>query len=744
MKRIFSLVLILLMVIPYVSAVPILDASTRFLTEGKDYMDSTQEISLSLMALGSSYSIAENLTKENITLFVEELLERQNSDGGWGYYEGSISNVVDTSYAVIALKRVIDLYYPNEDIYRKISKALENGLDFISGSYTLNGWGYIPSTLPEFYPTVMALWALGENGYSIEDEMIKDAIKYLENVTKPGLREEEVVALKILAYNSVGYSIEDSLIEKAWGLVKAENSTIKEKALLTYALLNYEGVTFETAKMVGTIENLNERYENGFLYWANEPEALVEREALQTSALATLDIGFAELGISPVLLGFSREVCLMIKSSQNPDGGWSYLPKYPSNEIATYYVLANINLCFSGGGIDEALNWAKSRLPVNQEAVLKERRLLPRYVYNLLILAKFNMLSEEEKHENIELIKSLKLQDELWGNILGPQPKETALAIKALLALGVSQEDPDIQKAKKWLLSISEGGWGTYVQSRYYSYMTTPEVETTLEVLEALSRISTKEELQPHINWLINQKTDIGWPNVKTIYFYNVLVYTGEPRTDLTARAVNLLSKFGYNYREDFVEWILDHREEIKDKQNLLEAALVLRALYPSPDKIDLWWINKVLYNEGFQVVYTPGKYYTARFVQTALENHFNKTYSLSEFEDFEESNYVVVGDLDDFNISKYNPAVSIEVKDDVVLVNGRPYKLQDYTTIIIAGKYEHNYIMFVLYHKNSKAVREIFSSGMFKYFRSPVVISWYKYSDVPWIMPELVGEFVG
>ncbi|EHR79170.1 hypothetical protein OCC_01534 [Thermococcus litoralis DSM 5473] len=739
MKRVVPVLLVVMMILPYAGAVPILDSSVRFLLQGEEYAETTEEMSLSLLALTMSYGMASNLSIDNITSIAYSLLYRQNEDGGWGYYEGSTSNVVDTSYAIIALKSAISLYERGTSPYRDISNAVTSGIRFLLNSYSVNGWGYVPNTLPEFYPTVMAIWALGENGYSAENENIKNAVEFLENVEKTELREGKALALRILAYKSVGYKIDSSLIEKAWELVNSKDITIEEKALLTYALLNYEGLSFKTAVLLAELENLKD--EDSFVYWANKPEGLVERDVITTSALATLDIGYAELGLPPALASFSRELCSVILSSQNPDGGWSYLEGYPSNEIATYYVLSNIEYCFSREGVDKALEWAREKLSVNKKEVLRKRELSPRYVYNILLLARFNMLDGNEKKENIEIIKSLKLKDGLWGNVLGPQPKDTALAVKALLALGVPPSDQDIQEAKRWLLSISEGGWGTYVQTEYYPYMITPEVETTLEVLEALLPISSKDELQRNIEWLIDQRgTDGRWANVKELHIYNVLIYEGEPRTDLTARAIALLSSLGYNYRDEFISWVMDHRNEITSRGNLVEIPLILNVLYTPTYGIDIWWVNRVLEKEDFKVVYTSGKYYTASFVRNALEKHLNRTLPLSEFEGFKNSNYVIIGGLDDFNISEYNPAVSMEVENSKLIVNGHYYPLKD-SGVIVAGKHEQNYMLFVLYNGSSRVVREIFDLGMFKYFKGPAVVAWYRY-DTPWT-PELMGEFV-
>ena len=274
MRRIVPVLLIMIMVLPYATAEPILDESTKFLLEGREYMETTQQLSLSLIALASSYPAVENLTISDLDYFVDALLTRQNPDGGWGYYEGSVSNVVDTSYAVIALKKALAVY--EGDRASSISHAIKRGVEFLVNSYNGEGWGYVPNTLTEFYPTVMAVWALGENGYSKDHPYIQSAIKYLEKVEPHEIRRGEFVALKLLAYHAVGY-ISPGLIGEAWELVNSPEITIKERAFLTYALLLYEGLTFETAKLLATLEDLKEKNES-FVYWANKPGELVQRE----------------------------------------------------------------------------------------------------------------------------------------------------------------------------------------------------------------------------------------------------------------------------------------------------------------------------------------------------------------------------------------------------------------------------------------------------------------------------------
>ncbi|HII67519.1 MAG TPA: terpene cyclase/mutase family protein [Thermococcaceae archaeon] len=729
MKRIFSLILILLMVIPYVSAVPILDASTRFLTEGKDYMDSTQEISLSLMALGSSYSIAENLTKENITLFVEELLERQNSDGGWGYYEGSISNVVDTSYAVIALKRVIDLYYPNENIYRKISKALENGLNFISKSHTLNGWGYIPNTLPEFYPTVMALWALGENGYTEKSRHVNEAIAYLESAESMEISEAKAVGLKILAYKSVGHQVPESLIEKAWGLVNSDNITIDERALLTYVLTTYEGLTFEVAKLLSRLEDLAESNET-LIYWANAPDEWTNREVFAASAFAVMSFATANTlgGVGGIIS--IEDSCSALEKVQNPDGGWGYRAGYSSDDRTTYYVLKALKRCyFKDEVIEKGLEWVETRIPENMEKVSKERRLNSAYIYNLLTLLEFNMLNETEKQTHISFIKSLG-EDGKWNTILGPQPYETALAIKALLALGVDPSDEDIVKAKEWLLSRPTDGWGLRIQVaipfRVRYIMST--VPTTLEVLEALTPLVTKEEVERHLTWLMGQKIeDDGWPVVKEIYIRDILMYLGAPSVELTIRATKVLYDFGIDYHAETLNWLLDHRSDSLWGTTLTESALAVLFFSEMGEVVikplSLYQVLKQIPEKNFTILYTSNYNSTAVSLGEALSEVFEKSFEIKPFEGFGDSNYIVVSDFNTFNIPQYTPYIKVKSDDMHVYLGDKSYPINN-TVILIPGKTSEGYLLFVLSSRGAEDIASTFlSSTIIKYLNGAACV---------------------
>ncbi|HIP89252.1 MAG TPA: hypothetical protein EYH24_04810, partial [Thermococcus paralvinellae] len=572
MRRMLSLVLIALMTIPCgANAKPILDGSVEFLITSEGLLETTKDISLVLMALVSAQGKVEHDLKENITL-VNLLLSRQNSDGGWGYFKGSTSDVVDTSYAIIALNRAIALYPKGTLEYSKISRSLDHAVSFILNAYSDNGWGYVGNTKPEFYPTAMAVWALGEMGFGTKHPYIKRALNYLNSTTNyGGLSEYEAMALKALAFKSVGQKVSDEMVSKIKESLEMEELSVRERALLTYALVTCEGVNFDVAKALLTLEYLKHGEET--FYWSNTPGLLTQTYVFETSAYATLSFALVSDKLSEEIENPFKASCEALKNAQNPDGGWSYFYGFPSNEKATYYALKALKLCyFRDPSIEKGLEWIREQYEKNRRVMEKYHEIYPPYVYTLLTLLEFNMLNDTEKIRDVDLIKGVRIGVGKWGNVLGPQPYDTALAIKSLLALGISSNDTDIQNAKSWLLSVSKGGWGTYVKTRFYSYMLPPEVSITLEVLEALAPISTKEELEPHLKWLIEQRTDDGgWANIKEHYLIGVFQYREEPSVELTVRATELLAKFGYDYREEVLNWLMGRKHE---EDTIVDSAL--------------------------------------------------------------------------------------------------------------------------------------------------------------------------
>lgn len=746
MKRVVPVLLIVMMILPYAGAVPILDASTKFLLEGKEYMETTQQLSLSLIALASSYPAVENLTISDIEYFVDALLARQNPDGGWGYYEESVSNVVDTSYAVIALKKTLAVY--EGDKYSLISDAVKRGINFLVDSYNGKGWGYVPETLTEFYPTLMAVWALGENGYSKEHPYIQSAIEYIEKTEPYGIRKGEAVALKLLAYHAVGY-VSPGLVGEAWKLVNSPDITTKERAFLTYALLVYDGLTFETAKLLATLEDLKEKNES-FVYWANKPGQLVQREVFVTSALAIWSFAkvSGELAVEPET-PFEAS-CSELEKVQNKDGGWPYILGFSSTDRATYYALKALKKCyFMDEKIEKGIEWVKSRIDENMEISSERGEIYPPYIYNLLTLLEFNLVNESEKAKHIAFIKSLKKEDGKWGDFLGLQPYDTALAIKALLALGVSPQDEDIVKAKEWLLSFPTEGWGTVITTKYYTRFFPSEVSTTIEVLEALEPLVTKQDVEKHLNWLINQRTaDGGWPNIKESYIVGVLMYQGQPSVELTIRATEVLYAFGIDYRQETLQWLLP-----KKKNNLWGSSIIdsaLATLYFStfeelPKPVNLYEVIRALPDGNFKILYTFGRDKVALSVKDSLNTLFGTNMTAEQFKEIGDGNYIVLADLTEFDLSKYNPYIEIKADKENVYLNGKSYK-RDSTMMIVPGKTSKGYVLFVLYPRSlDNAVKVFFASNIVKYLNGVACVVTYEDKNQNGIveLEELEAEFM-
>ncbi len=499
--------------------------------------------------------------------------------------------------------------------------------------------------------------------------------------------------------------------------------------MLTYVLTTYEGLTFEVAKLLSRLEDLAESNET-LIYWANAPEEWTNREVFASSAFAVMSFATAnDLGGVGGIISI-EDSCAALEKVQNPDGGWGYRAGYSSDDRTTYYVLKALKRCyFKDEVIEKGLEWVEARLPENMEKVSKEGRLNSAYIYNLLTLLEFNMLNETEKQSHISLIKSLS-EDGKWKTILGPQPYDTALAIKALLALGVDPSDEDIVKAKEWLLSLPTDGWGLRIQIavpfrvRYIM----PTVPTTLEVLEALTPLVTKEEVERHLTWLMEQKIeDDGWPVVKEIYIRDILMYLGAPSVELTIRATKVLYDFGIDYRAEMFNWLLDHRSDSLWGTTLTESALAVLFFSEMGEvvikPISLYQVLKQIPEKNFTILYTSGYNSTAVSLGEALSEVFEKSFEIKPFEGFGDSNYIVVSDFSTFNIPQYNPYIKVKSDDMYVYLDDKSYPIND-TVILIPGKTSEGYLLFVLSSKGAEdIVSTFFSSTIIKYLNGVVCV---------------------
>jgi squalene-hopene/tetraprenyl-beta-curcumene cyclase len=157
---------------------------------------------------------------------------------------------------------------------------------------------------------------------------------------------------------------------------------------------------------------------------------------------------------------------------------------------------------------------------------------------------------------------------------------DTAQVVSALGDAGVSRTDPLMIKAGDWLLSkeirykgdwaqkvrnVEPGAWCFFFNNDHY-----PDVDDTCEVLLALNAVEHPRERQQYeaaqraINWVFAmQCKNGGWAsfdkdNTKMIFQYipfadhNAML--DPPTVDITGRALEMLSAYGYTRKDPRVE----------------------------------------------------------------------------------------------------------------------------------------------------------------------------------------------
>lgn len=726
MKKVLALILVVLMLIPVISASTI-DGSARFLRDAANSTKQTREISLALMALSGAVDDLTSgvIINPNIESLVETLLTNQNPDGGWGFYPGETSNVLDTAYAVIALKKAYPYLGTEERL--KVRSAIERGISYLILAKNQNGWGYVPETPTSCYPTVVAIWALGESGYTYNSQTVRDAIKYLENASCE-ISDYEALALKLIAYHSTGYPVDKETIDEVKDVLLNGEITMKERAMLTYVLVLYTPLDFDTARILTKLESYS-KTSNDLVYWMNTPNLFSSTELIATTsfALMALSTSFEVLPPSEIKNPYEMP-CQALKNMQNPDGGWGLTLNSPSDEKATYYALKAIEACYpEKESIDRAVAWARDAFQKDAVWMEQNGRMSVGYYYALETLLMYNNLTDEEKEQAIELIKGSQLDYGLWGNtILGPQPYETALAIKALRDLGVSPDDPLIQKAKDWLLSITDGGWGTYVTTRYFSYMLKPDVLTTITVLEALDGIATREELQPHIEWLIEQRVNGGWPYWKVYYIWEKnREYPGTPSVELTVRTTDLLLKYGYNYTNETLNFVMDARDSGLIENNTIEmaSAILYLSCFQYIPPVDLYDVERALNEDIFHII-TPGMdNESVSEIVTTLNDLFAGGFIEANSTTIGEESYIVMANFGEYSIREYNPYLRFHFENGTVTV-GNVTVPTDKAVVLIPGKTPKGVVLFIFYEpENAEIVKEIFTTGFIRYLRGDALV---------------------
>lgn len=719
----------LIVLAPLTVALSLTEGSVNFLRAFGDSSGQIRTLSLSIVALAeASGKVNQDLTPK-IRELTRELVSYQNPDGGWGYFPGSVSNVLDTSYALIALSKA-QKYFEGTDDFFTVDDARKSGIQFLLNSKTGNAWGYVSETTPMFYPTVLALWALGENGYNSSNSVVSSAVDTLDELPRY-IDEYTALGLRLIALKAVGEPVNASEVEQVMTLLDGNDLSPTQRAILTYALTLYSEPTFE---VVATIARLDEIKHTGanMVFWADTPKYPISiTDTITPTAYALLAITELVPPIKEVAVNPNEMPCDQLVSYQNPDGGWGVYKGSPSNEKATYYALLAVEACYPAPTVvEKALNWTEKRFEENEKIVLNESRLTVGYYYSLMTLLHFNRLNESEKGHAIEVIKSVKLDTGKWGIAeLGPQPSETAMALSALLALGVEASDPDVVAAKNWLLSISSTGWGLYYQSGLYPIMLDINVLDTITVLKAIEPVATKSELESHLQWLISQRMEKGWPYSREYAEANGTALLGRPRVDLTVDATLLLLRYGFDYTEETLEFVREARDSGMISNDTLETAFAVIYLssFNRMPMVDLLDVRNALETSTFEVLCPETRKEDAEEVMDYLRETFGYRFDLGSLSLMGRDNAIVLAGFGDVNVSPYNRYITLDVSGNSIRLNDITYPRQN-TVLLIPGRTAGGVMLFVLYDEDSSEIaRLIFKIGYPKYMQGPAVVVHYE-----------------
>ncbi|WP_297486662.1 prenyltransferase/squalene oxidase repeat-containing protein [Thermococcus sp.] len=714
--KLTGVILVTLFIItPFAVAVPVNDGSAAFLRKFGDSDGRIDHISLSIVALSEANGKVRDDLTPRIREFTRELLSYQNPDGGWGYFPGSVSNIMDTAYALIALKRALPFFEGTAD-YFKVEEARERGIAFLTSSATADGWGYVPETVPMFYPTVLSLWALGENGlrnYSSIIGRLGDLPKHIDG--------ESALALKLIAMHALNVTPSKEEMEELVSDLKSPNLSVEQRAILTYALTLYSQPTFEVVAQFAKLDEMK-HVGGSMVFWADTPKYPISiTDTVTPTAYALLAVSRL---VPPIhRRNINTAPCSEIISAQNPDGGWGIFRGGPSNEKATYYALLAVESCYPAPAVVErGVNWTKSRLPMDEKEAISTGRLTVAYYYALKTLLHFNALSRDEVEHAVSVVRSLELERGRWGvKGLGPQPAETAMAVDLLLSLGVPKTDPDVQAAKDWLLSISSTGWGLYAEGKLYGYMLDMNVLDTLTVLWALKPIASGSQLEPHISWLIDQRVDGGWPYMREYKGMDDKVHVGKPRLDLTVSATLLLLDFGKDYTDETLSLVQKMLPEVvNDTIELSSAVIYLQKLRRMPSA-DLSDVRAAMESRFFTVAYGAGKLDDATAILNYLRRDFGFHFDVQPLGNLTSGNYVVLAGFTEVNVSRYNRYITVGLRGVSVRVNNSTYPAGS-TVLLIPGRTSRGFVLFVLYSGASDVARLIFKIGYVKYMQGKAV----------------------
>ncbi len=738
MKRFVVLMIISLMLGgTYVSAVPLLNGAANFLEQSASAA-STGRIDEAGMTLFALAALMEKIQGEDrdavstVKEYSDFLIDSQNPDGGWGYFKGSVSSVPSTAYAVIGLSAVQKLVSSGRVQLppASIGASSYRGIAFLRAAFNGEAWGYVQDSPSEFYPTAMALWALGMAGYTDKDYYVFKGISYLENATPQDTRD---MALRLIAFHYVGHRSDDALkdLSELKSEVLSGKLDTKDMALAVYALSLYNPGSFDTAKALALLEKkaikVNDTYS-----WKNDE--MFYSDAVLTTAYAALPfVSFIREGEDSYYETLLTQ-CEVLAESQNPSGTWGKEPG-SSCEVCqdyfrtTYYSFLALLKCRENSTeVQKTVNWAKRQLPVQMGGVRLLGRITPGYYYTLKILLAAGALDEKEKLENIELIKSLQLPDGAWrGYPAGGQPLQTAMAIDLLSGLGIPSSDPAVVKGKKWLLSISGDGWGVYSFGPYVGYMITKDVFTTAFVINALSAVSTREELKSHVEWLLGQRNDDGvWGYVGgyTELYTSKYIQLGGA-VEPTVLAAQALRRLDVDVTENVVAWLRGiDLSSLPLGGRALAIAFLLDHVHSELPTI--YGTTRLLYYpSNFTLEYGPLYENVYPIVAGAIASgtpvflHVKEGFDLSN----NTTNYILLGTFDEINVAEFNPYLNYSVSGAYVFVDGNKYPT-DSVVVVVPGRVHGSRVIAVVGSKrNYQLVEALFRTSLIKYLSGHYVV---------------------
>ncbi|CAB49729.1 prenyltransferase/squalene oxidase repeat-containing protein [Pyrococcus abyssi] len=674
MRKVLGFIIVLVLILTPVSAVSMLDYSVSIVKNYKD-VTRTRDLSLIVMALSLAFNRTDELSEYEIWHFTEKLISWQNDDGGWGYFYGSTSSVPDTGFALIALSKARKVAWSDPKREEMIRSAIVKGVIYLERSFNGNGWGYLKGMENDYRSTLLASAALVMAGYDY------DYVKASYEIIKDKMPDDPFfLYLWIVVTKNVTGIVPKNAIEKLESIKGSEDKI----AAASYALLDIEGLTFQTALLLSE----SEKFQKNWSKW--------EYPIYSTMAFSLISEKVIEAGEDKLL-----KLCSILPELQNEDGGWSLYKGYPSDVVVTYYVLKALEICNprSEAAI-KALEFMREISKRYENEIMRDHYLRNNYLYSILALAEYNALTEEEKEKAIEIIES-----SFWGNNLGKQPKTVALAIRTLVALGISPNDKIIKENLEWLMKKMEhGGWGFVFETSLVEWYFAPTYPETLDVFTSLLPVVGKEKLGKTIEFIKNNPPSVEW---RKLYAYVTLLKIGE-----------------------VPDWTVEVPEDYSNP--LIDAILVeYYTISPEIPKVNVYTVLSEL--RGKEVELRTNDPKLGQIVAESIEGTVNASVKVRISELLavpDVGDYIFVAPVGRIDMSRYNQDVKIYLKLGKFTVNGISLDGRG-NLVIVPGRNREGALLFVLYYgKNVEEIAKLaLQPSLLKYFHGKAVI--IKWNDV-------------